>query len=280
MKTALNTVSETALITLKSRAVETIKEPPLIRDPHSLELINKFQSLELSPVQQKHLERLPPVTLSSYIALRARKYDAIARTFLKDHPDGLVISLGAGFDTRFWRISANADNYVELDLPELVSLKRDLMGKVLEYELIGCSVLEDAWREAIAGRQRENILFLAEGLLMYLPEKEVIQLFRKLASDFYNSQMVFEVVNRKYTRGIRKKMLESKMKRRSGSEAGSSYNYGIMQGKDIEAYADNLKVLEEWSYFEEPDVRPRLLRFFRHFKSFSRTQWTVRAEIT
>ena len=264
MKTALTTVSETALITLRSRAVETIKEPPLIRDPQSLELINRFQSLELSPVQRKHLERIPPVTLSSYI---------------KDHPDGLVISLGAGFDTRFWRIAANSGNYMELDLPEVVAVKRDLMGKMLEYEMIGCSVLENAWSERIATKQRENILFLAEGLLMYLPEKEVIRLFQKLASDFHHSQMVFEVVNRKYTRGIRKKMVESKMKRRSGTEAGTSYSYGIAQGKDIEAYADNLKVLEEWSYFEEPDVRPRMLRFLRHFKSFSRTQWTVRAEI-
>jgi len=279
MKTSLNTVSETALITLKSRAVETIKEPPLIRDPHSLELITKFQSLELSPLQQKHLERKPPVTLSSYIALRARKYDAIARTFLKDHPKGLVISLGAGFDTRFWRISANSDHYVEVDLPEVVAVKRELMGKMLKYELIGCSVLEDTWREHIAAKQREDILLLAEGLLMYLPEEEVIQLFQKLASDFNHSQMVFEVVNRKYTRGFRKKMVESKMKRRSGTEAGTSYNYGIAQGKDIEAYANNLKVLEEWSYFEEPDVRPRSLRLLRHFKSFSRTQWTVRAEI-
>ena len=279
MKTALSTVSETALITLKSRAVETIKEPPLIRDPHSLELINKFQSLELSPLQQKHLERIPPVTLSGYIALRARKYDAIARTFLKDHPDGLVISLGAGFDTRFWRITANPGNYMEVDLPEVVAVKRDLMGKMLEYEMIGCSVLEEAWRKQVADIQRERILFLAEGLLMYLPEKEVIRLFQKLASDFHHSQMVFEVVHRKYTRGIRKKMVESKMKRRGGSGAGESYRYGITRGKDIETYAKNLVVLEEWSYFEEPDVRPRSLRFLRHFKSFTRTQWTVRAEI-
>jgi len=279
MKPPLNTVSETALITLKSRAVETLKESPFIADPHSLELIDRLRSMGLSAVQQKHLERKPPVTLSSYIALRARKYDAHARTFLREHPDGLVISLGAGFDTRFWRISAEADNYIEVDLPEVVSVKKEVLGTKLVYELIGCSVLEDTWMEHLAARQKENILFLAEGLLMYLPEKKVIELFQKLASNFKNSQLVFEVVNRKYTRGFRKKMVESKMKRRGGSAAGASYSYGITQGKDIEAYADNLKVLEEWSYFEAPDLRPGLLRFLRHFTSFSRTQWTVRAKI-
>jgi methyltransferase (TIGR00027 family) len=279
MTTTLSAVSETALITLKSRAVETAKESPLLLDPHSLELIDRLQSLELSALQRRHLERTPPATLSSYIALRARKYDAYARDFLREHTGGLVVSLGAGFDTRFWRISTEADQYIEVDLPEVVSAKKEVLGTKLAYELMGCSVLEDTWKERLAARGAAHILFLAEGLFMYLPEKEVIKLFQDLASGFQKSQMVFEVVNRKYTRGFRKKMVESKMKRRGGSTAGQSYSYGIRQGKDIEAYADNLKVLEEWSYFEAPDVRPGFLRFLGHFKSFSRTQWTVRAEI-
>lgn len=278
--TDLNVVSETALITLKARAVETVREEPLIRDPLSIRIIESLQSIKLSPAQHRILERRPPRSLSSYIALRARKYDAYAIAFLRDHPDGMVISLGAGLDTRYWRISAGADKYLELDLPEMVSLKKELLGDRLEYELIPGSVLEKEWVERLAAKQNEHILFLAEGLLMYLPEKEVVQLFQRLASGFTNSQMVFEVVHRKYTRGFRKRMVESKMKRRGGTEAGSSYSYGITAGKDIQAYALNLKVLEEWSYLEDPDVRPKSLRFLRHFKSFARTQWTIQAEIT
>jgi methyltransferase (TIGR00027 family) len=277
--TELNTVSETALLTLKARAVETVKEEPLITDPMSIRLMESLQSFELSGDQHRILDRKPPPSLSNYIALRARKYDAYAIAFLRDHPDGLVINLGAGLDTRFWRISAGAEQYLELDLPEVVSLKKDLLGNRLEYELIPGSVLEMEWVERLAAKQKEHVLFLAEGLLMYLPETKVVQLFQMLASVFTNSRMVFEVVHRKYTRGFRKKMVESKMKRRGGTEAGSSYNYGIAAGKDIQAYADNLKVLEEWSYLEDPDVRPRSLRFLRHFTSFARTQWTVRAEI-
>jgi methyltransferase (TIGR00027 family) len=277
--TELNTVSETALITLKSRAVETERKSPIIHDPQSLMLLDKLNSLELSDGQKRILERNPPKALSSYVALRARKFDAYASAFIKDNPSGLVISLGAGFDTRYWRISAGAGKYFEVDLPEVVSVKKDILGDGLEYELIGCSVLENEWMEQLAAKQKENILFLAEGLLMYLPEKEVIRLFQQLASSFTNSQIVFEVVNRKYTMGFRKKMVESKMKRRSGTEAGASYSYGISEGKDIQAYADNLKVLEEWSYFEDPDVRPKSLSLLRHFRSFSRTQWTIRAAI-
>ena len=82
-----------------------------------------------------------------------------------------------------------------------------------------------------------------------------------------------------YTKGFWKKIVESKMKRNSGTEAGASFNFGINDAKDIESYARNIKVMEEWSYFEDPDIRPRFQRLFRHFKSFSRTQWTIRARI-
>jgi len=90
---------------------------------------------------------------------------------------------------------------------------------------------------------------------------------------------VVEVVNKKYTKGFRKKMVESKMKRRGGSEAGSSYSYGMTAGKEIESYDSKYQLLEEWSYFEEEDVRPKMLRHLKNMKTFSRTQWTVRAAI-
>jgi methyltransferase (TIGR00027 family) len=277
--TTLNSVSETALITLRARAVEAERSSPIIEDPLSLELLERIKSLGLSDAQRKILDWDPPSSLSSYIALRARKYDSYANEFLSAHPTGLIVSLGAGFDTRFWRIRAPSDQYLELDLPEVAGAKKNLLNDKLRYEIIGSSVLEEKWLEEIALKQTQRVLFLVEGLLMYLPEKEVIHLFQRLADSFSDSQIVFEVVHRKYTKGFRKKMVESKMKRRGGTEAGASYQYGMRDGKEVESYADAFKLIDEWSYFEDPDVRPNVLRLLKHIKAFSRTQWTIRTEI-
>jgi len=277
--TTLSTVSETALITLRARAVETERSSPLIEDPLSLELLDKIKSLELSVAQRKILEWDPPSSLSSYIVLRARKYDTYAKEFLSTHPTGLIVSLGAGFDTRFWRIQASPDQYLEVDLPEVADSKKHILNDKLLYEMIGGSVLEKKWMEEIAHTHTAHVLFLAEGLLMYLPEKEVIHFFQRLSGSFSDSQIVFEVVHRKYTRGFRKKLVESKMKRRSGTEAGASYQYGMKEGKEVESYAKDLKLIDEWSYFEDPDVRPAALRLLKHIKAFSRTQWTIQAQI-
>jgi methyltransferase (TIGR00027 family) len=275
----LTAVSETALITLKSRVQEAEKDEPVIRDDVAQECLAKIRPLLPLETQNRLLNKRLPATLTRHIALRARKYDSYAKAFIAENQAGRVVSLGCGFDTRYWRVSDRAWNYIEVDLPEVVAAKRKVLGDRLTYRTIGCSVLEDDWIEEVRSLQKENILFLAEGLLMYLPQAEVVGLFNKLAETFSKSEIVFEVVNQKYTQGLWKKSVESKMKRNLGSDAGTSYQFGVREAREVETYNPAIKVVEEWSYFEDEDIRPRFLRLFRHFKFMTRTQWTIRTTI-
>ena len=275
----LNAVSETALITLKSRVQEAEKDEPIIKDEVARECLASLRPLLPVKTQNKLLNRSLPLSLTRHIALRARKYDAYARAFIADNPAGLVVSLGCGFDTRYWRVSDQAWNYIEVDLPEVIEAKKNVLGDRLTYRLIGCSVLEEDWFEEVRSRQDENILFLAEGLLMYLPPADVVGLFNKLSGSFSKSEIVFEVVHKRYTQGFWKKSVESKMKRNLGSEAGASYKFGVREAREVEAYGPAIKVVEEWSYFEDEDIQPKLLRLFRPFKFMTRTQWTIKATI-
>jgi methyltransferase (TIGR00027 family) len=276
---ALNAVSETALITLKARVQEAGKDKPVIKDVVAQDCLAKIQPLLPIETRNRVLNRKLSSTLTRYIALRARKYDSHTKEFLAANQSGLVVSLGSGFDTRYWRVSKNAWNYIEVDLPEVIAAKKKVLGDRLTYRMIGCSVLEEGWIEEVESLQDENILFLAEGLLMYLPPAEVVDLFNKLSRSFSKSEIVFEVVNKKYTQGLWKKSVESKMKRNLGSEAGTSYQFGVREASEVEAYGPGIKVVEEWSYFEDKDIQPRFLRLFRHFKFMTRTQWTIRSTI-
>jgi methyltransferase (TIGR00027 family) len=285
----LSDVSETALITLRARAIETKKEEPLIRDDAGVELLGRIEPLLPADVRQRVMDRKLSPVLTRYIALRARKYDSYARSFIKENADGLVVSLGCGFDTRYWRVSEEPWRYVEIDLPEVIAAKRKVLTDVKPhstgphrmgpYPMIGCSVLEERWVKEIRSMQAEDVLFLAEGLFMYLPKPEVVRVFDRLSEAFFRSHIVFEVVNERYTQGIWKKLVESKMRRSGGTEAGSSYQFGVRDARDVEVYGQHIKVVEEWSYYEEKDLRPRVLALLRNFKLMTRTQWTVKATI-
>lgn len=275
----LSAVSETALITLKARVLESEKKEPVIEDTVALECFNRLQSLMPIEVRNRLLNRELPLTLTRYVSLRARRYDMYTKRFLRKYVDGLVVSLGCGFDTRYWRISKEPWKYIEIDLPNVIEAKKKVLGDIVTYTMIGCSVLQEDWIEQVLSIQKERVLFLAEGLFMYLPKDGVISLFKRLAKLFAKSEIVFEVVNEKYTKGLWKKIVASKMST-LGTQAGSSYDFGVRGAKDIEAYGNNIKVAEEWSYFEDADIKPTVLRLFRNVKLFTRSQWTIRAIIS
>jgi len=275
----LSDVSETALITLIARAIETKKEFPVIDDPMGVKLLDRIEAHLPAETRQKMFDRKWSPTLTRYIALRARKYDQCTLNFIDVNPRALVVNLGSGFDTRYWRVSKHPWRYIEIDLPDVVQEKKLLLDEDPGYQLMGCSVLDESWIEEIRSIQTSQVLFLAEGLFMYLPREEVTGIFKKLSETFSNSEIVFEVVSARYTQGIWKKMVESKMRNSAATEAGSSYQYGVKNAREIESYGVGIRVVEEWSLYDDPDIRPAILRRFRHIKMLSRTQWTIRAAI-
>jgi len=275
----LTEVSETALITLRSRVVESRKTKPLLHDPVGEELFITLTEMLPDDVRKRFMERKISPLLTSHICMRARKYDLLCMEFLQEYPDGLILSLGAGFDTRFWRLGGKGLKYMELDLPAVIQAKKQLLEEKITYKLMEESVLDERWIQKLKKVQSEHILFVAEGLFMYLPREQVIQTLIRMADSFAASRIVMEVIAEKYTRGFRKKMVERKMRKGAGSTAGDYYQFGIREGAELESYHPGIKVRGEWSYFEDPDVKPAILKLFRHSKGLSKTQYSVMADI-
>jgi O-methyltransferase involved in polyketide biosynthesis len=229
-----------------------------------------------TPHEKAHIfERKLSGRLSHHIALRTRKYDALINDWIARNPSSTVVNLGCGFDTRYWRIAHQKCRYLELDLPEIIELKKVALKGKLDYELIGGSVLDPVWIEQVTAIGNRNIVLIAEGLFMYLPKPQVIGLFETFSEKLAHSQIIFEVVTEAYTHGFWKKIVEGKMKRELGVDAGASYDFGVRGAREIESYGKGLKVVGEWSYVEDPDVRPKIFRYL----GLARTQWTVIASI-
>ena len=271
----LTNVSKTAIVTLRSHVLESQKNKPIINDPMAKYCLDKLVLLAMEDEKALLFNRKLSLSLTNHIAIRARKYDSIINDFISKNSSSIVVNLGCGFDTRYWRIDNKKCEYIELDLPEIVEMKKDILKDHLSYELIGCSVLDSSWIDRVTSKVNRNFLLIAEGLFMYLPKVDVINLFKTFSERFYHSQIVLEVVTEKYTRGIWKKIVIMKIKQALGFDAGSSYNFGVKNAFELESYGNGIKVVDEWSYFEDPDIRPRI----RKYMGLSRTQWTITATI-
>ncbi|HEX3045472.1 MAG TPA: class I SAM-dependent methyltransferase [Bacillota bacterium] len=271
----LTDVSKTAIVTLRCHVIESQKTNPLIKDPMAEYCLNRFVSLVSQTEPDQVFYRKLPTRLTNNITIRARKYDAIINDFISKHPNCTVVNLGCGFDTRYWRINNQHCQYIELDLPEVIAIKKELLKDKLKFELIDRSVLDTSWIDQVTQKGNRNILLIAEGLLMYLEKDDVIHLLKTFAARFDDSQIALEVVTEKYTKGFWKKIIILKMKKELGLEAGSSYNFGIKNAHELETYGNGIQVINEWSTFEDPDIRPRIFKYL----GLSRTQWTVTAAI-
>lgn len=271
----LSDVSKTAITTLRSRVIESNRSSPLIEDPIAPDCLRRLADLATDEERALLFARSLSPALTRHIALRARKYDRTINEFISANPSCLVVNLGCGFDTRYWRIDHASCEYVDLDLPEIIALKRKALGHRAAYQMIGASVLDPSWMEEVNPDGHRKALLIAEGLFMYLPKAKVVSLFGSIVERFRGSRLIFEVVTEKYTRGFWKRVAAGKMRRQLGYDAGLAYEFGVRNAREIESYADGLRIVEEWSYFEDPDLRPRFLRYL----GLTRTQWTVTAEV-
>ena len=235
----LSDVSETMFLTLYSRVLESRSARPLIADPQA-EAIAEQLTPVLAQSDRKVLRKLAQGKLDArlvvHIALRARKYDAYVRNFLAQHPDGVVVNLGCGLDTRFYRVDNGRFHLYDLDLPEVIALKRQLL---------------------------------------YLQPVPVKDLILKLRKTFNGAELVFETVNERWTRPMMRRMVAFKMQKQLGLGAGAGYYFGITHSKELESWHPGIKYLGEWVYFDEPEPKIGWIRWFRSFEIFRKTQWTV-----
>ncbi len=203
----LSQVSRTAILTLIARVVASEKESSGFADPMAVLSLERLISVASADEQRWILSRKRFYGgISAHDALagarRAKAFDEAATQFIAANPHSTVVNLACGFDTRFWRIAHKDCRYIELDLPEVVALKKEILKDQLSYELIGCSVLDASWMDQVSANGNDRFLLLAEGLLMFLPKPDVKQLFELLAQRFVRSQFVFDVVPQKYLQGI------------------------------------------------------------------------------
>jgi O-methyltransferase involved in polyketide biosynthesis len=93
--------------------------------------------------------------------------------------------------TQFWRIDDGSVRYVDVDLPEVIRLRRLLVNESERYRMVGCSVLDFSWMDAVPDLERP-VMFQAEGLFMYLPKEEVVGLVREMARRVRTGEPVAE----------------------------------------------------------------------------------------
>lgn len=191
-----NPVSYTARIVAAKRAIEQLQLNPLFQDPYAAalageevdRLLNHWQTIAAKQgrsIQDVILKR------TRYIVLRTRFLDDLIREAIGQGDYRQLVILGAGLDTRAFRLSwPEGMRVYEVDRRDLLDYKRRVLQEVTpgcDYRGIAGDLAdpEATWAIALnqSGFRRDQpTIWILEGVLMYLSALEVHRLLQTISN--------------------------------------------------------------------------------------------------
>jgi O-methyltransferase involved in polyketide biosynthesis len=248
-KITLTKEQETLLITLYSKA----QDNPLFEDAKARQILAGVDY----DFEQLKIPQKTAVTLR----IRAKQLDMYTRRFISAHPEALILHPGCGLDSRCERVERSGNQWFDLDLPDVIALRRKFYAETQTYHMIPSSVTDLSWLDQVSSDGRP-VFVVAEGLLMYLHESEVKALILALRQKFPGCEFVFDAFS--------KLTADRVQAHPSLQKTGAAIHWGIDDPHEIEQWATGIHLKEEWYFSQEPDLN-RLSWFYRFMLRLTRS---------
>ena len=200
VKVRLGGVSASMLFPLWGRAQVSKEYSSLFYDAKAVELVEKidydfsasdmpFVGIMLNIIRKGNL--LP---MFSLVALMAKQFDDKIKTYITEHPHASVVNIGAGLDATFYRVDNGLIRWYDLDLPDAIDVRRQLLPEPDRVTCIAKSLLDPSWCKDI--NTRDGVFMIAEAVLQFFEESEMKQFFSMLADNFPEGEIVFTTMSR------------------------------------------------------------------------------------
>jgi O-methyltransferase involved in polyketide biosynthesis len=180
----LSGVPETLLWNLGRRAAAARSGDSLLEDPLAIEVADRLQYDFTNSSQG-----------ARWHAVRVATFDQAVRRFLAQHPAGTVVALGEGLETQFWRVDNGNMQWLSVDLPATLELRRKVLTEGPRQRSFSGSALDPGWLDQLD--PAAAVLVTAQGLLPYFQRDEVHGLIATIAKRLPGSSLVFDVVPEK-----------------------------------------------------------------------------------
>jgi O-methyltransferase involved in polyketide biosynthesis len=233
----LGNVQKTLLLPLWGRVVETRKQKPLLIDTTAVEIIDMID-YDFSTIAGNINE----ITRYAWIA-RSLHIDRTIRHFLLKHPKATIVNIGCGLDTTFSRIDNGSLIWYNLDLPDVIKLRRNLIQDIDRSTCIACSFLDESWFYQV--KAEDGILFIAAGVFYYFEEVQMKSFFCRLADVFLASEIVFDAASPLGVKVANKRVIEA-----GGMDKSAILKWEIETAKKIQTWDKRITFLEEYPMFK------------------------------
>ncbi|MFC3025182.1 class I SAM-dependent methyltransferase [Vibrio zhugei] len=139
-------------------------------------------------------------------ATLTQQCDQRVRQFLERHPDGWIINLGAGLDTRFYRIDNGRCRWIEVDVSEHLLLRQKLFHRSERYQHMAGSVTDLSWLQNLPMADSTPTLILCEYALLECDNHAVSHVVKTLGLHFSGASVCFVLAGDKTATSLGEKL--------------------------------------------------------------------------
>jgi O-methyltransferase involved in polyketide biosynthesis len=245
----LSGAPQTMLATFYAKALDADLEKPILGDRWARDIVDR---LDYDWTKTTITARTSPS-----VTTRTAHFDKWARQFLAVHSEEIVLHLGCGLDSRYYRLDPGPSvEWYDVDYPAVADLRRQLFPEREHCHIVAASVTDPAWHADIPADR--PTLMIGEGLTMYLTEQDGVALLRRIVERAPSGELQFDAFSRF---GIKTQWTNAVVKR-----AGATLYWGIDGPADILDAVPGVRLLAWESPFDSP--------------SFAKVSWPYRVMAT
>lgn len=134
----LGVVEDTLFIPMQGRIYASEQCPQILYDQKALELKDKLPTGLLEQARQSQYTLLAS-------AVRSANMDRCIHAFLKRRPDGVIVQLGCGLETAYYRCDNGMTRWYAVDLPNVIAYRRELLPEPERETCIAGDAFSDDW---------------------------------------------------------------------------------------------------------------------------------------
>jgi len=249
----LGDIQKTLLLPLWGRAIETQKKKPFLIDKTALSIIQSIP-YDFTTITQN----ISKISQVSWIA-RSIYFDEKIVAFIDQYPEATIINVGCGLDTTFDRIDNGKLHWFDLDLPDVIQLRKIYISETERRRFISASVFDKNWFRYITNKKQ--LMFMFAGVLYYFKEKDIRELFSRFLNHFPGVEIIFDYSS---NRGV--KLANKMVIKRGGMDESANLIWGIDNISDLEKWNIGIKVL---------DTIPMFREFKKNYPIYKRFEMTI-----
>ncbi len=169
----LNNVNKTLYIPLFGKALIS-KKGIILQDKKAEEIWEKASF----PLKGKSKSKW----LAYFMGMRSAVFDQWVKEKIAVHPEGVVLHLGCGLDSRVLRVAATETAWVDIDFPSVIEKRKQHYAESETYRMLPADIRDISFVDMLPSSKRAIVLL--EGVSMYLSNAELQKTLSTLHGHF------------------------------------------------------------------------------------------------